>query len=281
MKSFRGQLSAVRKRISYWPVNPNQRKLDGEDHINIHWSSTSEMGRFLSLSMQKNFSTPVLGNFRSLNTAIYYLGVKNRDDRIRRLVGTPLRNFAKNSCGGFSRTRIPNMRAVIMHTAYLRLIQDKKKLAAFMACDLPFDSYHTLDSGLRVREDEAEWLARGYDAIRKALKDGDEPDFSDIYDKGHTSVYEGILRNLTTDKSLIRIPDLTEFIASHRPKAPGSSGHKAEDVQSIDDAPVAEVNSAQTDQADHSTAAPVVNCGESACIDELPLGDKDANGQEC
>lgn len=213
LTSFR----SLKKPVSKFPANPNSFGKEGEDHINIFWASEFELGRFLSLTDQTYFSTPVLGNFKSLQTVIYFLGAYRRDDRIRRLAGSQLRNYVKNDCGGFSRPRIPNMRAVVMHTAYLRLIQNKEMLKLFVENKLPFDSYRTIESGLRVREDEAFWLATGYNEIQKALQEDREPDFMFLFDTDENTVYGGVVAMLSEGKDNVRIPDMTEFIATHRP----------------------------------------------------------------
>jgi len=233
-KNLRDQLTEIKAHTYRFPANPNMRKEEGVDHINLYWNSQHELGRFLSLSEQGYFSTPVLGSFKSLSTVIQFLGAEKRDDRIRRLGGNQLRNYVKHHCGGFNRARIPNGRAVLMHTAYLRLIQNKKMFKLFKECELAFDSYHVIESGLRIREDDAVWLSKGYEEIRQAVKENREPDFQFLFDKGERSVYESVVKLLSEGKTEVRIPDLAEFIATYRPLEIGTTAFDPSMVGNID-----------------------------------------------
>jgi hypothetical protein len=259
-KKMRDQLKEIRRatsstpsafNMSRFPANPNMHKEEGVDHLNLYWSSQFELGKYLSLSEQGYFSTPVLGNFKSLMTVIQFLGAEKRDDKIRNLAGNPLRFYVKQHCGGYNRARIPNGRAVIMHTAYLRLIQNKKMFALFKECDLAFDSYHVIESGLRVREDDAAWVCKGYEEIRRALKENREPDFRFLFDRGERSVYESVIKMLSEGKTEVRIPDMTDFIATYRPMEVGSTAFDPSQVGNIDG--VKEVNSVE------STSTPLIS----------------------
>ena len=243
-KNLRDQLSSIKRATFHFPANPNTLKEEGVDHLNLYWSSQFELGKYLSLSEQGYFSTPVLGNFKSLMAVIQFLGAEKRDDKIRSLAGNPLRLYVRQHCGGYNRARIPNMRAVVMHTAYLRLIQNKKMFALFKACELAFDSYHVIESGLRIREDDAAWLSKGYEEIRRAIKENREPDFHFLFDQGEHSIYGSVIDMLSEGKVEVRIPDMTEFIAQYRPMAVGATAFDPSKVNNIDG--VKETNTVET-----------------------------------
>jgi len=196
-QSYRDQLRSVTPFLlkTSGPANAGAWKKDGEDHINIGRSATTELGYRLDFDHPRAFVHPILGSFKSLQTLGYFLRAKQANDHIRTLARHELRDFVYDHCGGL-RGNVPNYRAVMMHSAYLRLKACAGYDVQMVKSTLPFDSYRTLPSGIRERFEISPWLINGYEEIRRALREGREPDFEDLMDKGSTDIYAGVIKML-------------------------------------------------------------------------------------
>lgn len=189
------------------PFSANSWVKDGVDHINVSRRGASQLGKALNLDYVRNWEHKVLGPFRSLNSLWFFLRAKNRSDKIRAIVGTGLRTFVDSECGGFGE-HLPNFRAMILDSMYLRILDCPEIKAQMIKSVLPFDSYRENESGIRIRYDSTRWIIDGYEIIRKALKEDIEPDFSKIIGKTEVSAEELYLPIL---KQLIREPSPEEI----------------------------------------------------------------------
>lgn len=195
-KNLRDQLGPVKQAVlkTNVPANPGSWLKDAVDHINISRYSESPVGRALNLDNVRHWNHPVLGPFRSLNTLWFFLKAKYKTDAIRSLSGHELKNFVAKRCGG-QVGRVPNFRAIILHSAYLRLKACPDILAEFVKSTLPFDCYRTMESGVRVRFEHSMWFAGGHEEIRAALKENREPNFNHLIDSVG-ELYDGVLKEL-------------------------------------------------------------------------------------
>jgi len=163
------------------PMNASQWGRDGEDHININSQANTEIGKYLSIRAIKRFDHPILGHFVSLNSVWSFAKARNHADKIRTLENPfKLREFMR-ACGGEHHSVI-NFRVILLHTAYLRLLTNPSMMHALIHSELPFDSYTVLGSGLRQRNDYSSWFCRGYEEIRRALKEQTEPNLRSFFD---------------------------------------------------------------------------------------------------
>jgi len=214
--TYREQLRDVVPSIlhSRAPVNANQWAADGVDHINISRYSVTHLGKILNLDHPQFWEHPKLGGFRSLNSLWFFLRAKYKLDEIRNLTGYQLKTFVDQKCGGFSMS-IPNFRAVILDSAYVRVKSCKGMAKELADSDLPFDCYRVMpDGGLRTRFEHSLWYSGGYEEIRAALQEGRDPDFSTTMEHHVDDIYAGVLKLLLPDPE--RVAEVTRFAESQR-----------------------------------------------------------------
>ena len=227
MESIRKQIEKLKPMISVKtegiPVNSSQWKKEGEDHINILVTSNAFVGRALSLRNIYNFEHPILGSFSSLNNLWFFVTAKNPDDQIRSIENNrDLRTHVANNGG--THDRVPNFYAVMMHSAYLRILSMPAVMKAVIESDLPFDCYRKTDiSPIRQRFKYSSWVIRGYEEIRSALKERREPDLLFLTDraiagdkkktsKKTVNLYHGVLSNIIGETTTHLI-DISGWIA--------------------------------------------------------------------
>ena len=234
-KNHREQLQALRPRITSkdLPANPSFWKKEGEDHINIAHESNLKLGQLLDLDFSRQFEHPVLGQFRSLNSLWFFLRAKAPSDKLRGMRGKEMKDFARFHCGGVSPTMPRHFKALIVHSAWVRVKQSKDIENMLLASELPFDLYHT-GPVMRVRPDYGIWMARGYEEIRKALKEGREPDLSSFCDrkiKDISEVYVDALKQIMPHETPDALKDRIRAALAPAQAAPlPYDGSKAMDI---------------------------------------------------
>ena len=192
------------------PFSANAWVKDGVDHINVSRRSASQLGKALNLDYVRNWEHRVLGPFRSLNSLWFFLRAKERSDQIRSIVGASLRSFVDDECGGFGE-HLPNFRPMILDSMYLRILDCQEIKAQMIKSVLPFDSYRENESGIRIRYDSTRWIIDGYEEIRRALKEGVEPNFTKIVGKiegKREDLYQPILKLLVHEPTPEEIEEL-------------------------------------------------------------------------
>lgn len=218
MNSHREQLKNVRAALvsrgvgSGFPFTPAGWKKEGEDHINISTSSSEVLGRMLSIRNTIPFTHPVLGDFSSLNSLWYFIRAKNPCDELRSYSNfAQMKYFFKTNCGG-ERLHVPMFRAMILHSCYVRILQNEDLTHRMIQSKLPFDSYSIIrESGLPQRFEYTLWFVRGHEEIRKALQERREPDFKEFYDGKlvNDNIYYQFLLELIGDPERVVTPDLS------------------------------------------------------------------------
>lgn len=185
-KSFKDKLKDIRPRVQRrslnekLPSHPGFWRKDGEDHINVAVRAETPLGRSLSLDHKRLWTHDILGQFRSLNSVWYFLLAVNRSDAIRHMTEGRLKESIKRN-GGTGRPP-KNFRAIMADAIYQYTLQYDFVKNKIKNTDLPFDWYRTIDSGVRVRFRDTEWLTAAYEEIRAALKASRQPDFTFLLD---------------------------------------------------------------------------------------------------
>lgn len=227
-KSMREQLDGIRKNVkqtsrrnknksnkpnngntersSQVAANVNRLGDDGVDHINLFRDGKTDVGRLLCLDHVRSWEHEILGPFRSLNTLMYFLRAKHRTDLIRTMVGSELHSFVQTRCGGFG-DRIPYFREIILDSIWRRVKVFNDLSAALTKSTLPFDCYRENEVGLRFRFGHSPWLILGYEEIRRALKEGREPNFRRIadYRPADVGLYDPILEELMPNRTFTKV----------------------------------------------------------------------------
>lgn len=211
-KTTREQLMTVRSALvgglqPRIPTNASSWEADGVDHINISRYGKTPLGKMLDMDHIRNFEHPLLGPFKTMNSLWFFLRARQPNDHIRVLNNPELRGFVFNSCGGV-KSGVPNFRAVVMHAAYLRIKAFKDITRLMIESELPFDSYKTLQSGIRVRFEHTLWVVNAFEEIRKALKEEREPNFSHLMDRDAQDIYSGVLKMLNPNGNTLSIEEI-------------------------------------------------------------------------
>ena len=211
-KSPREQLLDVRSALvggqkPRIPTNASSWEADGVDHINISRYGKTPLGKMLDMDHIRNFEHPLLGPFKTMNSLWFFLRARQPNDHIRVLNNPELRGFVFNSCGGV-KSGVPNFRAVVMHAAYLRIKAFKDITRLMIESELPFDSYKTLQSGIRVRFEHTLWVVNAFEEIRKALKEDREPNFAHLMDRDAQDIYSGVLQMLNPNGKVLSVEEI-------------------------------------------------------------------------
>lgn len=211
-KTTREQLMTVRSALvgglqPRIPTNASSWEADGVDHINISRYGKTPLGKMLDMDHIRNFEHPLLGPFKTMNSLWFFLRARQPNDHIRVLNNPELRGFVFNSCGGV-KSGVPNFRAVVMHAAYLRIKAFKDITRLMIESELPFDSYKTLQSGIRVRFEHTLWVVNAFEEIRKALKEEREPNFSHLMDRDTQDIYSGVLKMLNPNGNTLSVEEI-------------------------------------------------------------------------
>lgn len=156
---------------------------DGVDHINISNAATTRLGRWMNGRGSYVFTHPLLGSFRGLENLQSYLKTKYPIDAIRMMTNySKIKNLV--TAGSDDKPRLPkHYRAVVVHSLYLRILQNPALMAALIENELPFDSYSiNKDTGVTMRFEGSMYLCTGGGLISDALRARVSPDLTQFLD---------------------------------------------------------------------------------------------------
>lgn len=203
-RDYRGDMhdqlgSVLGRRLPPKPVAPLQRaasswKEDGVDHINIAVDGATDLGRWLEFGKPNPFRHSIFELFNSVLAAWYYIRSNEQPDELRRLSGAALREFGQRITDN---RKIKHIRAMVLDTAYQSLKQSPGLLKLFHENELPFDCYRTMPSGVRIRNQNHEWIIPGFMEIQRAIHSGTDPDFSPWCDGQTSDIYESVRPQLS------------------------------------------------------------------------------------
>ena len=266
-------LSGIRAKLlkTSAPSNPNSWKGEGEDHINVSRYAKTKLGRLLDLDYPSNYDHPALGPFLSLNSLWFFLRAREKDDRIRTLTGREMKKYISDNCGGMI-PYVTNFRAVIAHSAYLRIKSVPGLAKELYESTLPFDCYRTLVSGLRVRFDHSLWFTGALEEIRKALVEGRNPDFEHLLDDKSQGVYTATLKMLLPtiqDEEAEELSKkLTEGVPMAQPQKKKKKKKKPSSEAQVSSAGENEAEESSSDEAVETSFVPVEVAGEDDVVEE-------------
>lgn len=173
-----------------YPVNPNTRGADGEDHINISPYAATELGRAISNEVAVDVRHKIFGKFRSVTGFWYYIKSKERDDRCRQLIAKGLKDFTK----GLILSEVKNFRAIILDTVWKKVEQYPAIREALCESTLPFECYfEDRNTGLRQRPNYFSWFLDGMNEIRLAIQEDRLPDLERFLDDKSSGIYDFVL----------------------------------------------------------------------------------------
>lgn len=200
------QLEAVRGKIKTRPIppifgnalkNPQTWKKDGEDHINVWEEAATDLGRMLSHRYKLQFNHSHFGRFTTIEGFDAYIQSKEKDDRLRFLNGARLRMLISQ---GITRDPVQNFRAILVDTYYQRIKQSAEITKLFIESTLPFDLYYVVkQSGVRVRPARASWFIQGLEEVRRAMKEGVEPDLGFLMVNAKIGIYGNFEKQEVTE----------------------------------------------------------------------------------
>lgn len=191
---------------------------DGQTHINIYVESKTDLGVALAHETEAPFDHEHYGPFNSIENFWHWLRSESMDDRLRVAKSVNLRRMA--SAG--KKRRIPNFRALIMSAVMAKIETRQALKEAIIASELPFEFYYHYkrNDGPKMRPEFASWIIRMYDEIRKALKEGREPNYKRFMDHPKVPLSECIQYTINDKDKLIKIsPDAIEKKDQPAPQA--------------------------------------------------------------
>lgn len=161
---------------------------DGVTHINIHPSpktARTRLGQDLSSFKYMPFLHPYYGNFCSMEGFRYYLGNKERDDKLRHYAHERAYRYGKRGTPDPYKEHQDD----IMAGVYQKILQNQKLCKMVVDSFLPFDMYYRFGPGLVIiSPKESNWFIPELEDIRKCLKAGVVPDVwtrsEERYDRG-------------------------------------------------------------------------------------------------
>lgn len=164
--------------------NLNEIGDDGVDHINISDCGVTPLGQLLSFSNNLRFTSKVLGPFMNINALWNYVTIKDCPKSIRNMNSTEVRHLLKESKTQY----VDNLPGIINTAMYERINQWPDIKQAIIESELPFDLYYykkdvPTDEKVRCRSTVANWVVKGLEDIRFALKNNCEPTFKLYYGK--------------------------------------------------------------------------------------------------
>ncbi len=200
--------------------HPNNFGKEGEDHININFTSNNRIGKIFDPSYIKVINYHHIGKFNAVLNLWHWLRSDNLDDAIRRLSGRNLKLYTDANSTGFNK-KIPNFKAIIglatwyKVKSYKHIVKEIKELDP----EIKFLSYYTVQSShLRVCTNYAALIVDITNIIVKAIRENTQPDFSSLVDdKSKTGLLylEGFLSTILPAEHIeemkkIEINDLVE-----------------------------------------------------------------------
>lgn len=208
--------SFVRSASKLRPLN--EIGADGVGHINMWYKGKTDLGKALSLDIDLPFTHPVFGRFTCLKGFWHYVVSKSHDDAYRDLTGGDLRKYANKD----ESRKVLNFRAAILQACWIRIKSYSVIADSLKASTLPLDSYYRfngVDSGVPIRDKTTEWFVEGMELIRKALKDGVEPDFTRFMNAPEKELLADVLDDINSALAAPVVPQ-EQLVSAKKKKHP-------------------------------------------------------------
>lgn len=164
--------SAMKDRLS---TRGFSHKDDGSTHINVYSMAKTELGRMLSHFDYFQFTHPYFGPFYSMEGFWYFMRGGKVDDSLRYLYGRKAKSVGRKSPPKW----YPEFKEDILAGNYQKIIQNKELHDLLKESTLPLDHYYVFrdrnDVDFLINPVDTEWLTKGLEEIREALKAGEVP----------------------------------------------------------------------------------------------------------
>lgn len=202
-------------------LHPSSWKGDGEDHINVSSSARTTIGQWLHGRNSNPFNHPLLGHFRSIDNLSFFIRSVNIDDRVRTMENFNMIRQLVEENGGF-RPSTPQFKAIMVHSIWLRILDNPALIKEMVESTLPFDSYRiNPETKVRQRFEPAAYLCRGYEEIRKALVERRAPNLTQFLDgkrsdQRDVDIYFNIMQILTGSNYAMNAGEIVERYAAER-----------------------------------------------------------------
>lgn len=188
MRTAKEQMAAIKDRVlvrtvNGLPASPMGWVKDGEDHINIAFSAATELGRVLSLRRNRRFLHPLLGSFAGVNNVWFFLLANTPSDELRTVPDhARLAEIVKRNGG--ERRFVENFRAMVIHSAWVMLLNYPDLMELMAKSSLPFDCYRRISpQAIPERFKFTGWFVEGMNEIRKAIKARSTPNLENLLDR--------------------------------------------------------------------------------------------------
>ena len=153
---------------------------DGIDHINILASKAKTLlGKRLSHFAPMPFVHPYFGSFMSMEGFWHYAATGYEHDELRHVSGFEAKKLGRT----YKKEWYDEHRDDVLAANWQKIIQNHPLAMLMAESELPFTHYYVFspddNPGVQIVKTprESEWLCKGFEKIRTALKEGSVPDF--------------------------------------------------------------------------------------------------------
>lgn len=145
---------------------------DGKTYTNIWIRSNCELGQMLSHFYESHFEHPFYGPFYCIEGFWYYIKTKERDDRLRTMVGNKAKYLGKKLTSEWR----DDFKELILDANYHKINQSPVIKDLLIKSTLPFDHFYTFGpANLIIRPKAHEWLTDMFEELRLMFKEGRKP----------------------------------------------------------------------------------------------------------
>ncbi len=179
--------------------HPNSYQAEGVDHINVNPKSEFYVGRVFEPSFLRVVNYPFIGKFRSISNLWVWLKVRPLDDSLRRIGLRDVQTILMNTAGRDS--YVPNFKIIIAKATYLKIKNDPVAMDEIKKIPkgTPILSYYKpKGSPVRICSNYANIIVPIVNEIIDAVREGKEPDFFHLAERGLSTKMEYLEPFLTT-----------------------------------------------------------------------------------
>ncbi len=189
--SIKDQLQVLKGKLK---TSSYKSQVDGVDHINIYSFGKTELGRMLAPETNGRFVHPIIGPFNCLTGFWAYVKSKSRKNTYRTKDARSCLNIVNKF--NDAQPNVPNFKAIITSGIYYKVMSDETLKNMVKESTLPFEMYYVktreeinpvtgkkVTYEIKVQQNYAAWMKASYEEVRRAIKDGVEPDLTKFLDK--------------------------------------------------------------------------------------------------
>jgi hypothetical protein len=153
-------------------VQSDNNSKDGVEFCNIWITGKTKLGQMLSQFYYSPFIHPYFGSFNSMEGFYHYIGTKEKDDKLRGLVGIKAKNYAKDLTRGTFKEFLTCIKAA----NYYKIEQNEEMKQLLIESTLPFEHYYLWGPGkIVIRPKQRNRVIEEFEELRILFKENQRP----------------------------------------------------------------------------------------------------------